>query len=188
MNKAQKTFHTSQRFANASQEYVGSSLVLRESIISLSLRLFFAEFLLGILGIGIRIPLLYIFSSVTGPVQTYGLYGIFYLLFQTINVGVIIFILLDWYRRSYTIRSKDIHLQSGVFSVKDELLQYDNMEKVHVSQTLIGRIGNFGTIEMYNPLLNQSTFFKNIPHPRVYAEKIQNAIPKNNAQPIVINK
>lgn len=187
MKISKKTHLATQSVTNPSREYGSHSLIIRESILSLSIRLFFAEFFIGIVGILIRVPLLYIFSSIAGPLQTYTLYGLFYLLFQTVNVGVIIYILLDWYNRTYTIRDADMYLQSGVFSVQDELIQYDNMERVHLTQSLLGRVGNFGTIEIYNPLLRGSTYLKDIPDPRMYAQKIQGFIPKNNSQPIIFN-
>lgn len=54
----------------------------------------------------------------------------------------------------------------------------DNVEKITINQSFIGRIFNFGSIDIFNPLLRTSVNFINIPNPKKYANHIQNIVPK----------
>ena len=178
-------YQSTQNESSQVNTYTVPSTVVRESIASLLLRLFAVEFFIGLFGLLMRIPLLYILSSITNELVTYSLYGLVYFLYQVINTTVLLLVILDWYNRSYVIRTDDIALRSGVFKVQEQLLQYDNIESVQVTQSLLGRILKFGSIRMYNPLLRQETEITNIAHPQSIAKKIQKLVPKASRQQLV---
>lgn len=164
------------------------NITVRESIISLSFRLFIAELLIGLVGLLIRVPMLLAINSVAASLWVYFYYAIFYFIFQIFNIGVLITIILQWYSRSYVIREKDFIFKTGVFNTEEKIVQYDNVEKITVNQSLIGRFFNYGTIDIFNPLLRTNVTFSNIPKPKFYANYIQNIVPKvgDNDQKIIL--
>lgn len=187
MRISKKTQQATLGVTNTSREYESKSTVLRESVVSFSIRLFFAEFLLGLLGIGLRIPMLYVLNQYTNPITTYAGYALIYLVFQLINLFMLVVLILDWYNRTYVIRSKDIAVKKGILSSQENYIQYDNIEKVDVYQSLFGRLFNYGSIQIYNPLLKSDVYFNNIPNPSKHALAIQKVVPKNTEK-IIINK
>lgn len=188
MRISKKTQSITQNSINPSRQYASKSLVLRESIFSFSIRLFLAEFFLGFIGISLRIPLIYLLNQFTNPLTTYISYAAIYLLFQLINIFMLVVLILDWYNRTYIIRGKDIMIKQGVFSLQEKLIQYDNMEQINVYQSLLGRLLDFGSIRLYNPLLKTDTYLTNVPNPSKHAHTIQESVPKSSDQKIIVQQ
>jgi len=174
----QSTINNNQSSVNPTRKYQGNTIVLRESIASLSIRLFFAETFLGLSGLAIRVPIIYLLNNYNVGLSSYIIYALTYFLFQIINVSLLIWIIVGWYNHTYVIRNNDIAIKSGVFNIEEKLLQYDNVEKMSVHQNLLGRILGFGSIDIFNPLLRENLYLNNIPEPKKYAQIIQDIVPK----------
>ncbi|MBP7774467.1 PH domain-containing protein [Candidatus Woesebacteria bacterium] len=158
---------------------------IRESIWSLASRLFAFELLIGLLGLSFRIPILWLMPNIETGWGTIIIYIIIYLIIQIINVSILVFLILNWYNRTYIFRGKDLLFRWGILSTTDKIFQFDNVEKVTIRQNLLGRIFNYGTIDIYNPLIKEDAYMVSIPNPKHYADVIQGVVPKSNDSVII---
>lgn len=140
---------------------------------------------MGIAGILLRAPIIWLALQVYPSSNLIVLYGIVYILFQVVNVITIILVILDWYNRTYTLQSHDIIFRAGVFKSLRKNYQYDNIEKVTLEQGLIGKMLNFGSVVIYNPLIKEDAYIRNIPDPEYYTNIIQGVVPKSADQRII---
>lgn len=63
--------------------------------------------------------------------------------------------------------------KKGIFGTKSTTFSLSNIEYQEVKQGLFGRIFKYGTIEIFNPLLKQTFWLRNIPFPHRQLNAIQ---------------
>ena len=63
--------------------------------------------------------------------------------------------------------------ENGIIRIVETAFSTERIETVKVSQNLWGRIFNYGTLIVYNPVLKADLTLFNIPAPYKYAEIIE---------------
>lgn len=148
-------------------------LIARKSVVFLAVRLGLIE----IVFILIALVTLVIFSNF-GDAATRGL------LFSSLVVYLIGFLILvkviasfvacvAWLREYYEIRPQEVIYRRGIITLKEVIFSCKNVQEMEVHQTVLGKIFNFGTVSLYNPVLRERFFLRDISEPNEYCELIE---------------
>jgi hypothetical protein len=84
------------------------------------------------------------------------------LLLQTV---VLMAIVLEWFYEYYEVRSDLIVHTKGVLRKKEDIYSLKTVEAGSVTQSFIAKICNFGTIEVYSPVLQSKYYLNDVPDP-----------------------
>jgi hypothetical protein len=93
---------------------------------------------------------------------------------QVVNVLATVIMFLSWLHTVYLVKPDQIVEQRGILNIKETIYSTDPAPEVMVFQSLFGRLCNYGTLEIINPLLSEHFRVENIPHPYFYASIIKN--------------
>lgn len=104
--------------------------------------------------------------SITASVSVLFLYGI-----------LILYITLDWINNFYILDSKAVVTRRGIIFSKEGSYDMAGIESVEVSQGLFGKIFNFGTLILFNPILERDLKLNFIPDPYAEGKFIQSMHP-----------
>jgi uncharacterized membrane protein YdbT with pleckstrin-like domain len=102
---------------------------------------------------------------------------LFLVLVTVIQTAIIIYIILDWANRYYEFNSDEIVFKSGVASKQERSYPYRDIQSVRLKQGILGRLLNFGTIEVFIPTLGYDLHFTEIPNPREFVKIIKDKAP-----------
>lgn len=100
-------------------------------------------------------------------------YYLFFSLLQIINTLFIISVVLRWAGLMYIIKPNELIIRIGIFNSKAVSYDLSALQAITLIQTWIGKIFNFGTIKLYNPVLKEDIYINNIHNPSRYAEIIK---------------
>lgn len=162
-----------------SQRSSPSGIILRHSVFLLILNLISIEFLfdsfyfvLKVLPIPLNLSLP--FQNQLWPIY-FGIFGVLLLL----KIILMVFAAIQWVTSSYEIRSNEIRYRYGIFSHHEKMFLCSHTQEVTYTQGLLGRLFNFGSIEVYSPVIKDRIYLASIPNPQKYAELIKGYIPDN---------
>ena len=99
----------------------------------------------------------------------------FIFILQIINVILLSSIFLKWIRTTWIIRPNEVIEQKGVWSMREDFYSTSVIEEVMVEQSFLGKVFNYGTLRVCNPLLPQNFLLEDIPNPHAYAHVIRNS-------------
>lgn len=167
--------------SSASQTPSASEIVLRHSVFLLIINLITIEFLfdsfyLILKVLPIPLNLSFSFQSQLWPIY-FGIFGIL-LLFKTV---LMVFAAIQWVTTSYEIRDNEIRYRYGIFSHHEKIFMCAHTQEVTFAQGILGRIFNFGSVEIYSPVIKEHIILASIPNPQHYAEIIKGNIPGSNS-------
>ncbi|MBI3261122.1 PH domain-containing protein [Candidatus Berkelbacteria bacterium] len=149
------------------------SYPLRTSLILLLIQLSSLQLILGSASLLTRYPLIAI-ADVINPVMSAGfLYSVLTIGFQLINLIFVIWMVLTWAQTTFIIRPKEIVIHRGIWRITENAYSTERIEEVDVDQSLWGRLFNYGTLRVYNPMLKVDLVLPNIPDPNTYAQVIK---------------
>jgi uncharacterized membrane protein YdbT with pleckstrin-like domain len=100
---------------------------------------------------------------------------------------LILFITLDWITSYYILDGKSVITHSGIILSKEGSYDMAGIESVEISQGLFGKIFNFGTLTLFNPILKRDLKLKYVPDPYVKGRLIQHMHPKSNLLNLIPN-
>ena len=92
---------------------------------------------------------------------------------MVIQTAMIIIVVLDWVNRYYELRPDEIVQISGIITKREVEYPYGNIQSITVIQGLMGRICNFGTIDIYIPTLWNDLYFTEVPDPHKFVEIVK---------------
>lgn len=148
-------------------------IILRRSIFFLITNLLVIEICFDAMYILMRIPAMYVpFSQSLQGKLTY----VYFVLFIAINLFKVIFMFfatLRWLFCTYQIKDNEIHLRTGILNQKEKVYICSHTQEVTFRQGLFGRIFNYGSVDIYDPALNEIIYLQFIPDPSKYAEIIK---------------
>jgi uncharacterized membrane protein YdbT with pleckstrin-like domain len=93
------------------------------------------------------------------------------IIFIIINAIFALKIILDWSTTFYIIRPREFVVHKGIIYKRKEKVELNQVEKIDITQGFIGRIMNYGTISIVNPVSENTERIYNIPDPYKY-EKV----------------
>lgn len=110
------------------------------------------------------------------------------MLFFVITLLKLIFICIStlrWLTTRYVIGNGEIRFRYGIIFTNEKIYLCTYAQEVTCTQGFIGRIFNFGTITVYNPVQKETICLDSIQNPRRYMEMIKNSLSNTpNAVPL----
>ncbi len=103
---------------------------------------------------------------------------------QGLNIIVIIYFILDWYNRRYTVDKGQIIKSRGIIRKFFESWDIGEIQSVKVRQGLLGRLFNYGTLQFHILLIDESVYFKYVPRPHEFAALCERKKQKKSAGPV----
>ncbi|MCX7956240.1 MAG: PH domain-containing protein [Patescibacteria group bacterium] len=100
------------------------------------------------------------------------------LIIQLFNIYLVLKIIFSWISYEYIIRDDEIIIRQGLLITKEITYEIANLQSMIINQGLFGKIFNFGTIRLYNPVLKEEIFIENINNPNFYGDFIQKKEPE----------
>ena len=98
---------------------------------------------------------------------------VFIIIIQSANLYLVLRIIMRWLSEYYIIAKDEIIIKKGFFKINKHAFAIEKVESVNISQSIFGKVFNFGTITIFNPALNQTVHLRNITNPHFYANKIK---------------
>lgn len=155
------------------------------------MRLILAECI--ILGVNIALKLPQLATSAlmndTSAVTSLTLMSITSLIASSIfQLALIAYITLDWTNHEYEIRDGAIIHRHGIFYRKEEIYSLRNLGSAVISQSLLGRLFNFGSIHAYSPILKQDVHMLLVHNPQDIVHHIQDDVEHTGGKHEVIRR
>lgn len=104
---------------------------------------------------------------------------------QLINLYLILKVFVNWLSIKYSINSEEIKITEGLIKTKETTYEIKALQSMRIIRSLIGKIFNYGSIYLYNPVLKEEIIIKDIPNPEFYANIIQN---REEESPVLIRR
>lgn len=159
-----------------------SHITIYRSGVILALRLVVLEIIFLGIGVGLRLPLVFFTFSLDVTVTLN-------LISTVVNIGLILvkilfmtMIITQWLENHYEVKPGKIIYKSGFFSRTEREFNCAQITKVNLTQGAIGRLFNFGTINLYRPNTNEWFSLTNIPNPHRNLRLIQKTLTHKNVE------
>lgn len=85
----------------------------------------------------------------------------------------IVSLLVKWAGTSYVIKDNEIIVQQGLFNIKQKIYPLEGHEEVEIYKSFLGKIFDYGTLSIYQPVLQKYVTLENIQDPDLFAEVIR---------------
>jgi len=85
----------------------------------------------------------------------------------------IVSLLMKWAGTSYVIKDDEIVVQEGLFNIKQKIYPLEGHEEVKIYRSLFGKLFDYGTLSIYQPVLQKYITLDNIQDPDLFAEVIR---------------
>ena len=112
----------------------------------------------------------YLISQIQLPLTRYAAVGFFVLML--VVIVYIIWQLLKWYSKEYTLTDTRIIIKSGLLSSKKNYMPYSTIQDIDSSQGILARMFNVGTISVFSAYDNNQMKLENISNPSKVEEII----------------
>ena len=96
-----------------------------------------------------------------------------------------LFATLSWITTRYELRGPEIRFKYGILFTEEKIYLVKYSQEVVCDQSLLGRIFNYGTIQIYNPVLKETIYIDAIPDPKRYTEMIKANLPNPKGAELV---
>jgi uncharacterized membrane protein YdbT with pleckstrin-like domain len=101
------------------------------------------------------------------------------ILIQVLNIYILLIAILSWLNKRYIFNPKEIIVKTGIVNTKSTTYEIANLQSMSISQNIIQKLFNFGSIKLFNPVLKEEIYVTDIPDPHKYGEIIQQYQPEN---------
>lgn len=112
----------------------------------------------------------YLISQIQLPLTRYTAIAFFVIIL--IIVLYIIWQIIGWYSLEYILTDSKIMVKSGVISTKKNHMPYATIQDVNISQNILARLFNIGTVSVFSAYDNNQLELKNISNPSEIEEII----------------
>jgi len=115
--------------------------------------------------------------------------GVLY--FTTLSIIELILILnvvVRWASEEYEVRDDTIVHKRGIFTTSEEKYSLRSLGNASITQSLFGKIFNYGTIRIYSPLLKQDYFISNVHDPRSILTSIEDDLSDKQSKETIIRR
>lgn len=105
-----------------------------------------------------------------------------------IKIAFSIYIVLDWINEYYELTPRTFIYRHGIFFTKEERINFADIRKLVVKQGLLGKLLNFGTIEIYDFLMQKTANAYLIHNPLRYEKILTDLIPEVEEEKNIIRE
>lgn len=151
--------------------------LLHESIVLVIERIVFVQIIVALISF-------LIYALLLGVADSPNLFFVIFIstLIQTINAIVITAIILNWERTSFFITPDEIVVRTGVVELKEKIYRFEDVDSIELSQDVLGKIFNYGSIYFYSQSAKEEVGITNITTPSFYLDIVQNFKTANAAK------
>lgn len=110
------------------------------------------------------------------------------IIMASVGISLLIVIISLWVNEGLLVDEDEIVYQKGVLKTTHTSYPYTNIQRVTVHQTLLGKIFNYGSIDLYVPVLGQDLIFTEMPSPHKIAKLIKKQIEKPAGHQFLLKK
>ncbi|MBI2049459.1 PH domain-containing protein [Candidatus Roizmanbacteria bacterium] len=165
-----------------------SHVTIRQSISFLLLRLITVEV---ITAIGVILFLIFLISTdirerVGNSIIVFNIPIFVFLVLAKIVLMVVV--TLQWLNEYYEITAKEIIHRSGLIFKKEERYKLDHLGSLNMEQGVFGKILNYGTLSLFNWVLEKNVFLYLIHNPLKYYNILQNILPDTDRETDIFPK
>lgn len=160
------------------QKIVVTHVTIRQSISVLLLRLVLIEIFAAV--VVILFYLLLITTDIRqGITDTISFFGIsLFILLVIGKISLVIFVIVHWLNEYYEITPKEIIYRTGFIFKKEERHSLSHLAKIQIDQSVLGRIFNYGTLKLYNWVLEKNVMIYLIHNPKKYHRILESILPR----------
>lgn len=161
--------------------------IVRRSTTVLLFKIILAEILTEIIYLTMS-ALITLVADSTGGVNIEPLRLATNLVMTTVGIGLFATIVIMWISEGLSVDKDEIIYRHGVLNSTISTYPYANIQRVTVQQSFIGKFLNFGTINLYSPVLGQDLVFHEMPSPHELARTIKLNLNKPDREQFLIKK
>lgn len=150
---------------------------MRQSPVLLIARIITAELVIMILHYFVRFILAQIFLFLNTK-QSLLIVTTEVVIIQILNIYILLVAILTWINKQYIFNPKEVIIKTGVLSTKSTTYEIANLQSMSISQNVIQKLFNFGSIKLFNPVLKEEIYISDISDPHKFGEIIQQYQPE----------
>lgn len=155
------------------------TFIVHQSIFFIIIKLISIEILFDVVYLILRVPPVYLHLTTRILSFLLPIYFFVFIILTAIKLFLIISTAIKWTANYYELCKGEIRYVTGIFFHKEKVYRCTYTQEVDYTQNIIGRIFNYGTIEIYNPAMKEKLFLYAIPNPKRYATIIKNLLPED---------
>jgi len=148
-------------------------IVLHQSIFMLIVRIIVLELVVDFVYILLKLPDFYFDLSSRFKVELIPYYLTIFIVLSILKVIILLYVVLRWATTYYEIGKTEIKFRRGIFGIHLKTYSCAHMQEVNYAQSLIGRVFNYGTVEIYSPSIEDKILLQDIPDPKKYQQLIE---------------
>jgi uncharacterized membrane protein YdbT with pleckstrin-like domain len=143
---------------------------VRQTPIYLIVDLFILEFIIIGLNVLIGFLLDYLHTQLNYSFPFTRTLIIISIAIQIVNLILITLRVLSWINKYYIFTPEEIIIHTGILNTRKTEYKLEQLETVVIEQSLWGKIFNYGTLRIYNPILKGDVYITSVPEPEKYLE------------------
>ena len=151
---------------------------IRQSIFFLLFKLIGMEFVAGIVIVIVFSPIELPFLPLDIKLKFIAYNISFFLILVAIKIFFTLYIVLDWLNEYYQVTSNEIIHKKGIIWRREDRYPFSRIESIKLSQGILGRLFNYGTLELFEYRLLKYTTLYLIHNPIRYLNIFRNLIPQ----------
>lgn len=109
-------------------------------------------------------------------------------LFYLIGLLLATVAIIDYFVVTYEISDEEIVVRRGIFNISEKRFSINNIERVQVYESLLGRMLNYGDILINNLISDEDINIYNVPNPSFYGEKVFSTVKDDGVIEMVRDK
>lgn len=119
----------------------------------------------------------------------FDIFSIFFFIFISVfELILILFVVLKWASEEYEIRDDTIIHRKGVLTTTEENYSLRSLGNASITQSIFGKIFNYGTIKLYSPLLKQDYFINNVHNPKQILSSLEDDLSEKQSKGTIIRR
>jgi len=161
-------------------------IVLRRSVFFLIFSLLGIELFFDLIYVGLRLLLMY--ANLSQYVTTFSIESLYFGILVFLNISKVIFMIvaaLEWISFTYEINGREIVSKYGILNHKEKVYLCTYIQEVMYTQSLTGKMFNYGTIELHNPTFDEIVYLDSVPNPQKHAEIIKRNLPTERKKELI---
>lgn len=152
-------------------------IVFRQSAICLGVRVILLQILFSATYLVVLFPLNLIRIPPEMILFIYPLLSIGLIILIILQVALTVKIFMEWLSQYYVIQPGEVLFKTGVFEQKEKIYLLKHIESITCNQNFFEKVFNYGTVQLFNPILQQSIHLDCINNPEKYISILEKAIP-----------
>jgi uncharacterized membrane protein YdbT with pleckstrin-like domain len=153
-------------------------IVIRRSVALFTIKVILLELIFEIVYLTWRTVIHYLPFSLETIVTLNGVSIIFFLILITVIQNILlVYIALRWVNDYYEISPDEISHVTGIFSKTRKSYPYRDIQSITVHQGVMGRLFNYGEVNLYIPTLGHELHFREVSDPARFVELVKSTNP-----------